>query len=56
VHEHASQWSALATALNVPGAQPLHTTSLEALAGVLTKVPAAQVLTGVQAAALLSTL
>jgi hypothetical protein len=34
--------------LKVPGAQALHTASLAAVAGVLTKVPAAQTLTGVQ--------
>jgi hypothetical protein len=56
LHAQASQWSALVVALKVPGAQMLQTASLAVVAGVLTKVPAAQMLTGVQAGALVPTL
>lgn len=42
--------------LKVPGGHALHTASLEALAGTLTKVPAGQTLTGVHAEALLAPL
>ena len=56
VHAHGWQASALVVALEVPGAHSLHTASLEALAGVLTKVPAEHTLAGVHAAALLALL
>jgi hypothetical protein len=56
LHAHASQWSALVVALKVPAAQSLQTASLDGLAGVLTKVPAAQMLIGVQAGTLIPTL
>ena len=56
LHAQGAHAWALVVVLNVPAGHGLHTTSLEALAGTLTKVPAEQTLTGVHAAALLALL
>jgi hypothetical protein len=52
LHAHGVHAAALVVVLKVPAGHGLHTASLEALAGVPTKVPAGHTLTGVHAAAL----